>query len=199
VVSAPSGAGKTTLLKEVMTELPGLSFSVSHTTRQPRPDERDGVDYHFVDRARFMAIRDQHPPGFLEWAEVHTNLYGTGRREVENSIAQGNDIVLDIDVQGARQVRNVLDAVFIFIAPPSMEVLAQRLRKRGTDSPETIALRLENARQELKAIPEYDYLIINDRLEWAVDTLRAIIIAERSRRHRDLHGKPMVYDGISRN
>ncbi len=189
VVSAPSGAGKTTLLKRVMRRLPGISFSVSHTTRSPRADEKNGVDYHFVDRSHFVEIRDREPCGFLEWAEVHGNLYGTARAAVQEKIGRGEDIVLDIDVQGARQVRALLETVSLFIAPPSMEELARRLKKRGTDSDAAVALRLENARRELDAIPEYDYLIVNDRLERAAETLRAIIIAERCRRRRDMDGR----------
>ncbi len=194
VISAPSGAGKTTLLKRVMANLPGLSFSVSHTTRKPRKGESEGVDYTFVNRRQFEEIRDQEPSGFLEWAEVHGNLYGTSRSGVAARFKKGDDVVLDIDVQGAHQVRETTDAVFIFIAPPSLEELAQRLQNRGTESEDTLALRLDNARRELTAAPEYDYLIVNDRLETAIDTLRAIIIAERSKRRRDPEGNPITFD-----
>jgi len=184
ILSAPSGAGKTTLLKRVMADLPGLAFSVSHTTRLPRTGEVDGVDYHFVSRARFEAMRDQG--GFLEWAEVHGNLYGTSRPAVLAQLATGLDVILDIDVQGAAILREsaAIPAASLFISPPSLSELERRLRGRETDSEETILLRLKNARQEMQAAVNYEYLIINDHLEQAVDTLRAIVIAERSRGHR---------------
>lgn len=191
VISSPSGGGKTTILKKVMADLPGMAFSVSHTTREPRTGETDGRDYHFVSRDAFREIVSRHPSGFLEWAEVHGNLYGTGRDEVERQLAAGNDIILDIDVQGAMQVRAESAPVLVFIAPPSLAELENRLRKRATDSDGTIALRLENARTELGCIDQYDYLIINDRLEEAIDSLRSIIIAERSRRRRSPSGHPL--------
>ncbi|OQX19429.1 MAG: guanylate kinase [Desulfobulbaceae bacterium A2] len=189
VVSAPSGAGKSTLLGRVMPLLPALGFSVSHTTRAPRPGEQSGREYHFVSRDEFLALRDQQPAGFLEWAEVHGNLYGTSRAEVEGRLAAGQDVILDIDVQGARQLRGLLPAVFIFIAPPSAEELSRRLRGRGTEAEETVRLRLANARQELLAVPEYDYLVVNESLDAAADQLHAIILAERSRQRRDVAGR----------
>ena len=184
ILSAPSGAGKTTLLKKVMADLPGLAFSVSHTTRLPRAGEVDGVDYHFVSRARFESMRDQGV--FLEWAEVHGNLYGTSRPAVLAQLATELDVILDIDVQGAAILRNsaVIPAASLFISPPSLSELERRLRGRETDNEETILLRLKNARKEMQAAVDYEYLIINDRLEQAIDTLRAIVIAERSRGHR---------------
>ena len=195
VLSAPSGAGKTTILKKVMANLPGLVFSVSHTTRPPRPGEVDGRDYHFVSREEFKAIREATPPGFFEWAKVHGNLYGTGRAEVERQLRAGQDVILDIDVQGALQVQRAASPVMIFIAPPSLAELEARLRKRGTESEDTISLRLDNARTELKFAVRYDYLIINGRLEDAIDALRSIIIAERCRRRRSPGGQPFA--GIS--
>jgi len=184
ILSAPSGAGKTTLLKRVMADLPGLAFSVSHTTRLPRTGEVDSVDYHFVSRAQFEAMQDQGV--FLEWAEVHGNLYGTSRPAVLAQLATGLDVILDIDVQGAAILREsaAIPAASLFISPPSLSELERRLRGRETDSEETILLRLKNARQEMQAAVNYEYLIINDHLEEAVDTLRAIVIAERSRGHR---------------
>jgi len=187
VVSAPSGAGKTTLLRRVVAIDPVLAFSVSHTTRAPRPGEVDGREYHFVSREDFLALRAR--AGLLEWAEVHGNLYGTSRAVVEATLAAGRDVVLDIDVQGARQVRSLLPAVLIFIAPPSYAELARRLRGRGTEDQATVALRLANAREELRAAPDYDYLVVNDNLEEAALQLRAVVLAERSRRRRDLAGR----------
>lgn len=184
ILSAPSGAGKTTLLKRVMADLPGLAFSVSHTTRAPRVGEQDGVDYYFVSRGAFATMREQGL--FLEWAEVHGNLYGTSKPAVVAQLEAGIDVVLDIDVQGAAIVRKfaAIPAVSLFISPPSLEELEKRLRGRETDSEETILLRLQNARNEMRAAVAYDYLVVNDHLELAVDTLRAIVIAERSRGHR---------------
>jgi guanylate kinase len=184
ILSAPSGAGKTTLLKRVMADLPGLAFSVSHTTRLPRTGEHDGVDYHFVSRGRFETMRDQGV--FLEWAEVHGNLYGTSRPSVLAQLATGLDVILDIDIQGTAILRNsaAIPSASLFITPPSLSELERRLRGRGTDSEETILLRLKNAGKEMQAAVDYEYLIVNDRLEQAVDTLRAIVIAERSRGHR---------------
>lgn len=189
VLSAPSGGGKSTILKQVMSDLPGLVFSVSHTTRAPRPGEQDGRDYHFVSREDFKAIRDRQPSGFLEWAEVHGNMYGTSRDEVEKHLQAGMDVVLDIDVQGAMQVRKTSDPVMVFIVPPSLSELERRLRGRGTESEENIALRLENARDELGYKDIYDYLVVNDILPEAIESLRAVIIAERLRRLRFLNGK----------
>ncbi|HDO29969.1 MAG TPA: guanylate kinase, partial [Desulfobacteraceae bacterium] len=140
VLSAPSGGGKTTILKKVMAGLPGLVFSVSHTTRKPRPGEQDGRDYYFVSRQEFESIRDRHPSGFLEWAEVHGNLYGTSRAAVEQRLGGGRDVILDIDVQGAAQIRQSADPVTVFIAPPSLAELEARLRGRGTENEQTLAL-----------------------------------------------------------
>jgi guanylate kinase len=184
VLSAPSGCGKTTILRQVMAELPGLAFSVSHTTRQPRPGEINGRDYHFVNPEQFKAIRDQQPSGFLEWAEVHGNFYGTARQEVESRLAADMDVVLDIDVQGAEQVRRNAQPVTVFIAPPSLAELERRLRGRGTESAESLRVRLANAEKEMQAAAAYTYLIINDRLEQAVLALKSVIIAERCRRRR---------------
>lgn len=191
VVSAPSGAGKTTLLKRILADTAGIGFSISHTTRPPRPGERNGVDYHFVDLEEFLQRRQAGD--FLEWAEVHGNFYGTSREAVEQSLARGEDILLDIDVQGARQLKEQagLPAVFLFIAPPSAVELERRLRGRGTDAPEVIARRLENARREMAQADRYDYLVINDVLAEAESVLRAIITAERCRRRRRPDGSPL--------
>ncbi|MDF1614517.1 guanylate kinase [Desulfurivibrio dismutans] len=191
VVSAPSGAGKTTLLKRILVDTPRIGFSVSHTTRPPRPGEQHGIDYHFVDREEFLRRRETGD--FLEWAEVHGNFYGTSRGAIEQGLADGKDILLDIDVQGARQLKEQVDlpAVFLFIAPPSARVLEERLRGRGTDTPEVIARRLENARQEMQEADWYDYLVINDVLAEAEGLLRAIIAAERCRRRRRPDGNPL--------
>lgn len=181
VISAPSGAGKTTLLQRVIEEVRGLSFSVSHTTRQPRANEKDGKDYHFVSPETFQGMIERGE--FIEWAEVLGNRYGTPLRNLQGLSSQGMDILLDIDTQGAKKIKEKADsAVFIFVLPPSPEVLRERLIKRGLDSPETIEQRLANAWKEIKEAVWYDYVIVNERVEESVEQLKAIILAERSRK-----------------
>lgn len=196
VISAPSGAGKTTILKQILADVPGLAFSVSHTTRAPRQGEQNGTDYHFVTRDEFLRMRDDN--AFLEWAEVHGNLYGTSRKAVEDELARGLDIFLDIDVQGAGQLRKTHDlgAIFLFIAPPSWEELERRLSGRGTDSAETIRLRLNNAGKEMAEADRYDYLVINDTVADAVAMLKAIIMAERCRHRRHADGQQISLAGL---
>jgi len=191
VVSAPSGAGKTTLLKRVMTRVPRLSFSVSHTTRKPRVGEEDGVDYHFTSPDIFLDMVEKGL--FLEHAEVHGNFYGTSQQSVLEQLKKGIDIILDIDVQGAAIVRrsDALAGVHIFIAPPCLDELEKRLRGRGTESEEHISVRLRNAQKEMQAACKYDYLIVNEYLDEAVDLLVAIVWAERARSHRLPSGKPV--------
>jgi guanylate kinase len=181
VVSAPSGAGKTTVLSRVLTDLPELRFSVSHCTRKPRPGERDGSDYHFVDRPRFEAMAAAGE--FLEWATVHGELYGTSRAEHARALQEGADLLLDIDVQGAAQVRRALPgALTIFILPPSRAALEARLRARGADSDATIERRLAAAAAELDRHNEYDYIVVNDSLASCVSAVEAIVCAARQRR-----------------
>jgi len=183
IVSAPSGAGKTTLVERLVEEIPHLRMSRSYTSRPAREGETDGVDYNFVTRARFeemIAAGD-----FLEWAAVFGNLYGTGASETDTLRASGYDVVLVIDVQGARQVRaRGLDASAVFVMPPSLEVLEQRLRGRSKDSEVEIQRRLQVARDEVVAFTEYDYVVVNDELPAAVDRLRSIVMAERARLQR---------------
>jgi guanylate kinase len=187
IVSSPSGAGKTTLIRRVLADptVPGgsLHFSVSHTTRPPRAGELSGREYHFVSGDAFRSLLAAD--GFLEWATVHGNLYGTSRQEVEPRLAAGTDVLLDIDVQGARQVRSkVPEAVKIFVFPPSRAVLEARLTARASDPPDVVARRLSAAAAEMHEFGEYDYAIINDDLEAAVDELRSIIVARRAGRSR---------------
>ena len=180
IVTAPSGAGKTTLVHAVLEREPGLALSISYTTRAPRPGEVDGRDYRFVSREEFLRLRDGGE--LLEWAEVHGNYYGTSRTWIETQLQQDRDVLLEIDWQGARQVRRIFPhAVSIFILPPSLEALEARLRGRGTDSEATIARRLAAAREEMRHVEEFDYVIINDRLERAIDELTAVVRAARLR------------------
>jgi guanylate kinase len=180
VVSAPSGAGKSTVLSRVLRELPGIRFSVSHTTRPPRGQEKSGRQYHFVDRAAFERLRDEG--ALLEWAEVHGNLYGTGHVEIERARAEGMDVLLDLDVEGASQVRRrIPEAVTVFILPPSFEVLERRLRGRGEDDEATIQRRLAAAGREIDAFSDYDYAIVNDDLEQCVEAFKSIVRATRCR------------------
>lgn len=180
IVTAPSGAGKTTLVHAVLEREPGLALSISYTTRAPRPGEVNGRDYRFVSREEFLRLRDGGE--LLEWAEVHGNYYGTSRTWIETQLQQDRDVLLEIDWQGARQVRRMFPhAVSIFILPPSLEALEARLRGRGTDSEATIARRLAAAREEMRHVEEFDYVIINDRLERAIDELTAVVRAARLR------------------
>lgn len=178
IVTAPSGAGKTSLVKALLERLPGIEVSVSYTTRAPRPGERNGVNYHFVDVPTFeRMIRDG---AFLEHARVFGNYYGTAQRTVADKLAQGIDIILEIDWQGAQQVRRIFpDTIGIFILPPSRAVLEARLRNRKTDSDEVIARRLAEARTEISHHAEFDYLVVNDGFEQAVGELASIVTAQR--------------------
>lgn len=183
VVSAPSGAGKSSLAERVLKRVADLRFSISYTTREPRGAEEDGVDYHFISENDFSAMRERHE--FLECAEVHGNLYGTHEKPVEELLAQGLDVMLDIDVQGAEQVRwRVPEAILIFILPPSSEVLENRLRARNLNAPDDIQRRLRNAAIEVQLYERFDYVVLNDDLDRALDQLEAIIIAERCRPDR---------------
>jgi len=164
---------------------PELRHSISYTTRAIRPKEQNGIDYNFISQKKFRAMVDKDE--FIEWACVHDNYYGTSLADIEQLCACGTDVLLDIDVQGAQQLRTrKLDAVFIFIAPPTMEVLCQRLQQRDSDTPETIRIRMENAQQEMAQAPVYDYIVINDKLADAAEALHAIIRAEHSRARRIL-------------
>jgi len=178
VVAAPSGAGKTTLVRLLLESEPGVHLSISYTTRGPRPGEADGREYHFVDVATFRAMMARGD--FLEWAEVHGNFYGTSKVWIADHLAAGHDVLLEIDWQGAQQVRAVFpQAIGVFILPPSMEELTRRLTGRGTDSTEVVERRLAAAQAEMRHVGEFDYVIINDSLEQALDDLRAVVRASR--------------------
>ena len=178
IVAAPSGAGKTTLVRMLLERDPAICLSISTTTRPPRPGEQDGREYHFVDVPVFLErIGDGE---FLEWAEVHGNYYGTSKRWIESQMTEGRDVLLEIDWQGAQQVRKAFPgAMGIFILPPSLDALHERLSGRGTDSAEIIARRLAAARDEMRHVDEFEYVIINDDLQQAFDNLKSVISASR--------------------
>lgn len=179
IVSSPSGAGKTTLTRRLLTEHPGLEFSVSHTTRHPRPGEIDGRDYHFISKERFEEMVRSHE--FAEHAFVHGNRYGTEEAPVETALAAGKDMIFDVDWQGgaALSKRWPKDSLKIFILPPDLDTLASRLRQRATDAPEVIHRRLQKAIEELEHFDEYQHLIVNDELERAYTLLRAVYLTRR--------------------
>ena len=178
VVSAPSGAGKTSLVKAMLKQDSEIVVSVSHTTRDMRPGEADGVDYNFVSMDQFNRMIED--ADFLEFAEVFTNKYGTSQRWVEAQLEQGNDVILEIDWQGAQQIRRLMpNCLSIFILPPSREALEQRLTGRGTDSAEVIALRMSEAVSEMSHYPEYDFLVINDDFDTALQALHSIFLSQR--------------------
>lgn len=177
VISAPSGAGKTTLIKQVMARFPGISYSVSYTTRPPRPGEVHGKDYFFVTEETFKQMIKAD--AWLEWARVHAHFYGTSKAFVKEQLKAGQHLLLDIDVQGARQIMDSgLDPVTVFIMPPSLDVLRQRLSSRGTDSADTIDLRLANAKEEIVLKHLYQYVVVNDDLDTAAEQLCAVFEKE---------------------
>ncbi|WP_251358585.1 guanylate kinase [Kangiella sp. TOML190] len=197
VVSAPSGAGKTSLLKAVLAQMPELKLSVSTTTRAQRPGEEDGVDYNFVALEKFQAMLEQD--AFLEHAQVFGNYYGTSRWWLEEQLAQGQDVILEIDWQGAEQVRHLMPACrSIFILPPSKTALQERLNHRGQDSEAVIASRMQAARNEMQQYASYDFLIINDDFDTAKNELAAIFVAERQRvQQQELRYRELINELLS--
>ncbi len=184
VLTAPSGTGKSTVARHLFALQPRLRFSVSHTTRRPRPGEEDGVHYHFVDDATFDRMVAEG--AFAEWAHVHKQRYGTSRAEIDRLTGAGFDVLLDVDVQGARQLlESYPDAVSVFLLPPSLEELERRLVGRGTESPEQLATRLETARTELREAARFRYVVVNDEVERAAADFLSITRAERCRRDRN--------------
>jgi guanylate kinase len=185
VISAPSGTGKTTLVKEVIQQLPGLQFSVSFTTRLPRPNEREGEDYHFVSHAVFQRMVEKNE--FLEWAEVLGNRYGTPRPDLKKLESEEIDLILDVDTQGAKKAMKEIDQpILIYLLPPSLKVLRERLLNREVDSLEMVKFRLSNARKDIEEAYWYHYVIVNDRIGEAIEKLKSIIISERCRRNKNL-------------
>jgi guanylate kinase len=178
VISAPSGGGKSTIAAAVRQRVEGLGYSISHTTRKPRGYERDGVDYHFVDDSAFTKMINED--AFVEWAKVYDHFYGTSSSGLKDLTDSGLDVLLDVDIQGGRNIKNQFpDSILIFLVPPSLRVLEQRLRERGTDDDAVITARMELAADDIKNCVWYDYIIVNDRLEKAIDQAQSIIISER--------------------
>ncbi|HUL23575.1 MAG TPA: guanylate kinase [Thermodesulfobacteriota bacterium] len=184
IISAPSGTGKTTLVREVIHQLPGLQFSVSFTTRLPRPDEKDGMDYHFISHSAFQKMVERNE--FLEWAEVLGNRYGTPRPDLKKMELEGLDLILDIDTQGAKKVtKEIAQPVMIYLLPPCLRVLRERLINRGMDSLDRVKFRLSQARKDMEEAYGYHYVIVNDTLEDALEKLKSIIIAERCQKGKN--------------
>jgi len=196
VVAAPSGAGKSSLVKALLELDSHLVVSVSHTTRAPRGQEQDGREYHFIDEPQFRA-KIAHGD-FFEWAEVHGNLYGTSRAAIQERVASGQDVVLEIDWQGALQIKRLFaDAVLVFILPPSFEELLQRLHRRGEDRPEVIAKRMDNARIEVAQARHFDFVIINALFETALFDLKTIVHSQRLKYAAQQRSKPAVFAALN--
>lgn len=197
IVSAPSGAGKTSLVNAMLSATPDIDLSISYTTRPPRAGEVDGKDYHFVSREAFLEMADCGD--FLESAEIYGNLYGTSQPWIQSKLKSGRDILLEIDWQGADQVRRIFPGcISIFILPPSITALEERLKGRGKDSAEVIARRMQSARDEIGHVAEFDYVIINDKLDDAVQELRSVVIAARNRRDRQLARHQELIDQLTK-
>lgn len=183
VLSGPSGVGRTTVINTLLEDVDDISFSISYTTRQKRAGEEEGKDYYFVSKSTFENLIEGGE--LLEWALVFGNYYGTHKLEVGKKLDQGQDVILDIDVQGAGQLmektNHGIPTVFVFLAPPSIPELRNRLKNRGTENPDQLSMRIQNASRELKHIPDFDYLVINDRLSQAIKFVKSIVLAERCR------------------
>lgn len=196
VITAPSGAGKSSLVRALMAADPTLQLSVSHTTRAPRGQEQSGREYYFVSPEAFESMVQAE--AFVEWAHVHSHRYGTSRQEVEDKIAQGADIILEIDFQGALQIkRRFPKAVAVFILPPSWEELRARLVKRGEDSPEVIEMRLKNAATEMAQVERFDYVIINDLFERALADLQIVVQSQRLKLPSQQRARPQVFKALN--
>jgi guanylate kinase len=195
IISSPSGGGKGTLIREVLRTVPDIGYSVSLTTREPRPGEVEGVDYHFVTAEEFRAFAEAGR--FLEFAEVHGKMYGTSLEVTQRIISEGRDVILEIDVQGAGLVLEKMpDAVSIFIMPPSFEVLRDRLTRRNTEGPAELALRLQNSLTEINDFEKFKYVVINDEVEAASRRLANVILGERQRRDRQMRAIEVILDSF---
>lgn len=193
VLSGPSGSGKSTLIRHVRESFPALAYSVSHTSRKPRGAEINGVDYHFVSREIFTGMIQKGE--FVEWAEVYKDYYGTSVSSLEGPTSQGLDVIMDVDIRGAENIKaRFEESILVYVLPPSLEELAKRLKSRGTDSDETVRRRLEKAAGEIRNCRWYDYLIFNEDLMCAVDEMKSVIVAERCRRSRQLPKAGEIFD-----
>ena len=193
VISAPSGAGKSTILVAVRKRVPGLGYSISHTTRKPRGDERNGIDYHFVDDETFTEMIDED--AFVEWAKAYDNSYGTSSSGLQDLTASGLDVLMDVDILGGQNIKNRFpDSVLIFLLPPSLEILERRLRERGTDNEPVIRARMDSAADDIKNCVWYDYIIVNDKLEMAIDQVKSVIISRRCLTTRQLPEIRKLFD-----
>lgn len=193
IVSGPSGSGKSTLIRAVSQEIPNLGYSISHTSRPPRGHEKDGKEYYFVTKENFQKMIDRGE--FVEWAEVYQDLYGTSVSSLRSQLSIGLDVIMDIDVQGARNIKeHFKEANLIYILPPSLAILEKRLRERGTDDEKSIRTRLKKAAKEIKNCVSYDYLVFNDELAQAVEELKSIVVAERCRRSVRLSKVQTLYN-----
>ena len=200
VLSAPSGAGKTTIVKALVEKMEDVVFSVSSTTRPARDHEVDGVDYHFLSEVDFRAMIEADE--LVEWAEVHGHLYGTSRESLQAALEEERFLILDVDVQGAMQMRErVQDVVLVFVLPPSADALVERLTGRGTEGEDNVARRIENARGELEQASQFDYIVVNENLDQAIDEVRSIVLAEGRRTDRAIdlsNGIRQLQDQIDR-
>jgi len=195
VFSAPSGTGKSTILRSLRNSIGGLGYSVSHTSRRPRSGERNGVDYHFVDEATFRSMIDNGE--FVEWARVYEDFYGTSYQSLRDQTVRGLDVLMDVDSQGAGNIKAGFDqCVLIYVLPPSLEVLEQRLRERKTDEEAVVKARLRKASREIKECRWYDYIIVNDDLETATEEAAAVVVAERCRTPRRLPEAASSFEGL---
>lgn len=193
VLSGPSGVGKSTLIKRLRKRVPGLGYSISHTSREPRENEVNGVNYHFVDRGAFKSMIEEK--AFVEWAEVYHDLYGTSFSSFQDQIDQGQDVLMDLDSQGAKNIKKQFkDSILIYVLPPSLKVLGERLRGRAADDAAVIKARLEKARKEIESCVDYDFIIFNEDLEKTVEEVESIIVSQRSRKSRRLPMVEKIFD-----
>jgi len=198
IVSGPSGAGKSTVIKSTLDKIIGFSFSVSYTTREKRPGEIDGKDYFFINKSTFLKMKEDGE--FLEWAEVHGNYYATSKKFVEKKLKESRGLVLDVDVQGALNIKKIYkNAIYIFILPPSNEDLEKRLKKRGTESKDSLEIRLKDAKWEISHMKDFDYIIVNQEIKESTNQLISVLVAEQLKRERFDERAPFFFKKTTMN